>query len=73
MKKKGQKGLIGLRRQKSCKKIEGKRQKIELECLTNRIERESAFEKNLKVIEHVKLKVKKKKKNSQCDFRLIEE
>ena len=45
MKKKGQNGLIGLRRQKSCKKIEGKRQKIELECLTDRIERESAFEK----------------------------
>ena len=45
MKKEGQKGLTGLRRQKHCKKFEGKRPKIELESLTDRIERESSFEK----------------------------
>ena len=41
----GAKGSYNLRRQKPCKKFEGKRQKNELESLTDRIERESSFEK----------------------------
>ena len=41
----GAKGSYNLRRQKPCKKFEGKRPKIELESLTDRIERESSFEK----------------------------
>ena len=45
MKNEGQKGLTGLRRQKHFKKFEGKRQKIKLESLTNRRERERVFEK----------------------------
>ena len=60
MKKEGQKGLIGVRRQKSCKQIEEKWQKIELESLTDRIERERVFEKVWKWQNTWKLKVLKK-------------
>ena len=47
MKKEGQKGLTGLRRQKPCKKLEGKWQKNSFESLIGRIEREKLL-KSLK-------------------------
>ena len=69
MKKKGYNGHIGLWREKPYKKLGGKRQKILIGALTDRIERESVWKLFEKVIEHVRIKCFK---NYLYDFWLIE-